>query len=420
MTHALMTRSLPIHLLLVLVLLAGSLAAEDAATTTAFNPDQRPPVLVSGAADGKIVLDDVRLGYDDLTDCRNSARFGQVTFDPGAADDVVFVIKPFAPEWMAAHVFFYFTFPADRPVVGPDGQTSRGLAVSVEARLRRDQRYDLFRGMGKEFLIVYQVSMIEDDIKRTALEGKRMLRYSLKFTPEQRRQLLLNSVDAAVKKRDSEYYNTYNNNCTNSAIAMLNTVLPEKQRFRLEAVPGVKSMFISLPRWIDQALRLKGLVRERLPDVVPQQEADVIARGPKKLTGASLEAAMAQAKLVRAAIEQNTALVLDALQEGNLDAKKLEFLLWDASSGAVPWFEVPGVTSDEKDPTHHKVGREFLEALQSGLSNEVEASYRKEATAYADAVSARILLDGPEIAVFLLEREKLLAGQLRSASYVPR
>jgi hypothetical protein len=416
MRHALGLRIALVSLLL--TLLAGPLAAEEA--LSAFVPDQRPPTLVSKSADGKLVLDEVRLGYDDLTDCRNSARFGQVTIDPGAVEDVVFVIKPFAPEWMAAHVFFYFTFPADRPVVGPDGETSRGLAVSVEARLRRDQRYDLFRGMGKEFLIVYQVSMIEDDIKRCAGEGKRMLRYSLKFSPEQRRQLVLNALDASLKNRDGEYYNTYNNNCTNSAIAMLNTVLPEKQRFRLESVPGVKSMFISLPRWIDLALRAKGLVRERLPDVIPSAEAEVLARGPAKLKGEALEAAIAQAKLVRASIEQNTALVLEALQEGNLDAKKLEFLLWDASSESVPWFEVPGVTSDEKDPTHHRVGREFPEGLQGALSSDVESLYRKLATAYVEAACSRMLLDGPELTVFLLERERLLAGQLRSASYVPR
>ena len=266
------TRSRSSLFALILVTIAGLVAIDPsvARAETPWSPDQRPATLVGCAKDGALAIDGVRWGFDNPADHRHTSRWRTVNVDPRAVTDVVFVIKPFAPEWLAAHALLCFRFDPRKPVTTSSGETTTGLVLSVEAHLHEGQPFSLLGGFAGQFGIVYQLSSWEDYVARSSIADQSLLPYVLALDPDQKRRLLERAMEEAVRSRPGELYNTTRRSCTTELVDLLNDVLPEKQRLRQYLIPGVlKDPATSLPRTMDRLLRSHGLIREALPVIEP-------------------------------------------------------------------------------------------------------------------------------------------------------
>jgi len=123
-----------------------------------------------------------------------------------------------------AHVFLTFGFA--------DG---RHLAVSVETRRRKDQKYSAIAGFFRHYQLIFIVADERDLIGvRTDVRRERVFLYPLRITPEETRRLFGGYMDRATALAERpEFYNTVTNNCTSNIVRIIDRGLPRRQRLGL-------------------------------------------------------------------------------------------------------------------------------------------------------------------------------------------
>jgi hypothetical protein len=123
-----------------------------------------------------------------------------------------------------AHVFLSFGFA--------DG---RHLAVSVETRRRRHQRYSAIAGFFRHYQLIFVIADERDLIGvRTDVRRERVFLYNLHITPEETRRLFGGYMDRATALAERpEFYNTLVNNCTSNIVRIIDRGLPKAQRLGL-------------------------------------------------------------------------------------------------------------------------------------------------------------------------------------------
>ena len=165
------------------------------------------------------------------------------TYDLDQIQTVWFVLSPFDPKSRgAAHSFLSFGF-ADSQYVG----------VSVEARRERGEAYSLWKGLLRQFEIMYVIGDERDLIGvRANIRNDDVYVYPIKTSPEKVRQLFVDIMERANELRsDPKFYNTLSNNCTTTIVDHANRVATTRIRYGKEVL---------LPGYADElALRL-GLI----------------------------------------------------------------------------------------------------------------------------------------------------------------
>ncbi len=233
-----------------------------------FKAHQRPARLVSQNTP-VYTVQDVRWGYIPGKERNNeNFRYLKTTIDTSKAERAYFVLKPFPPEWIAAHALFFFSFRKGG-VVNEDGEETAGLFLSIEAYQRTNQNYSLAEGLKNTFGVSWILAGWEDYTTQSCdVQKERLFLYPLKLTQSQVSALVAESVLQATVNRQGEYYNTVTNNCTNNLIVLLNRVLPESQRINLWWVPSmVYNMKATMPISVPKMLMKRGLLGEPLPEV---------------------------------------------------------------------------------------------------------------------------------------------------------
>jgi hypothetical protein len=189
-----------------------------------------------------------------------------VTIRPELIDKAYFVIKPFPPEWIAAHSLMLFTFKKGG-MVDEQGNESRGLVLTIEAHQRKDQKYSLQDGMKKAFGIIWLLTTWENYAAETChFEKKKMIPYEIKFNNAQNQALLLEAIKQSVVNRSGEYYHTTRNNCTNNLVVLLDKIAKTKIKFW--AIPNmIYNVRATMPVMVPKYLQKKGLLKGELPEV---------------------------------------------------------------------------------------------------------------------------------------------------------
>jgi hypothetical protein len=137
-------------------------------------------------------------------------RYHDESFDLNQLKKVWLGISNFSDSVGIAHAFLSFEFS--------NGQT---LAISIEARLEKDEKYSLFGGILKKFELIYVVGTERDLIRlRTDFRGEKVYFYPIKTTPKKARALL----EVYVKKiqtleKHPEFYHTLLHNCANQILS---------------------------------------------------------------------------------------------------------------------------------------------------------------------------------------------------------
>jgi hypothetical protein len=157
-------------------------------------------------------------------------RWEDREYDLRTLDSVWFVVEPFAVGSPAAHTFLSFGF-AGRDFV----------AISVEIRKQRGERFSPLAGLFRRYELIYVIADERDVIRlRANYRHDPVYIYPLRATREQARTLFEDMLARAERLRvEPEFYNTLTDTCTTNIVAHVNAVWPGTVPLRREILlPG--------------------------------------------------------------------------------------------------------------------------------------------------------------------------------------
>ncbi len=380
-----------------------------------WNVKQRPARLVSQTPDGVFAIANVRFGFNgDTTDNPN---WRTVTIDTKRVKNVYFILKPFAPEWIAAHSLFYFEL--ETPMVTEKGERSNGIYLSIEARLLKGQQYDLFKGNFDNFKIVYTLCSAEDYrqlIKIDSLSGGfiyKLIPYKLNLIQSQKTALLKNTLEWAVKDRENEFYNTASNNCTNNLFLLLNKVMPPGNQFpKSVLVKFLPNMSISIPRLSYKTLKKHGMLAEVMPMTLPDIPAGMLQK--QLLPPAEIEK---KKKEIFAQIALTQYELIRALTNLDINKDKLKAILYDSEAEQVLYIQVPPVELGVANSCEFTIGPDFSVQLEKCASGTDLAKLVIDAfDAYKAVLSKRCEHGDPDIFKYVSARMAQLKKAAKDAA----
>jgi hypothetical protein len=145
------------------------------------------------------------------------------TIDLNRVRGVDYIVVPFEGMPALAHVFLSFQ------IDGPDGKPEH-LAVSVETRKERNEKYNPVKGSINQYELIYVVADERDVIQyRTVYNGEQVYLYRTTASPEAAQSLfvdVLNRVNLLAQR--PEFYDTLTNNCTSNIVRHVNRIKPSR------------------------------------------------------------------------------------------------------------------------------------------------------------------------------------------------
>jgi len=236
---------------------------------------QRPLVLLERPGAYKYKVCNLRWGFDASSSERDLAGplWRCALIDASRVKDVYFVMKPFEPEWIAAHTLFVFEFDSPGAAVSMDGETTGALYFSIEPRLLCGQKYTVVNRYKGKFHNIYMLSTREDYMRSTAMEMKTLFPYKLKLDATQKRDLLKNCIESAFLFRAHEKYDPLDNNCTDNLFLLLNSVLSDEKKICARFLPPkLFNCMLSLPYIALKILERSGLIAGAMPPEIPYNQ----------------------------------------------------------------------------------------------------------------------------------------------------
>jgi hypothetical protein len=145
------------------------------------------------------------------------------TVDLSRVRGVDYIVVPFEGAPALAHVFLSFQ------IEGPDGKPDH-LAVSVETRKERNEKYNPVKGSINQYELIYVVADERDVIQyRTVYNGEQVYLYHTTASPEASQALftdVMNRVNLLAQR--PEFYDTLTNNCTSNIVRHVNRIKPSR------------------------------------------------------------------------------------------------------------------------------------------------------------------------------------------------
>ena len=120
------------------------------------------------------------------------------------------------------------------------------LAISMEVRKEKGERYNPALGLGRQFELMYVVGDERDLIRlRTEHRDAEVYVYPSVATPEQAQALFLNVMERANQlAADPEFYNTIGNNCTTNLAGHVNEISSKKITYGWRVLlPGLSAKY---------------------------------------------------------------------------------------------------------------------------------------------------------------------------------
>lgn len=174
-------------------------------------------------------------------------RWEDRVLDLAQLESVWFVVEPFADWRGPAHTFLSFGFG--------DGAY---IAISVEIRKERGERYSPLLGLLRQYELVYVIGDERDLIGLRANHRRDdVFLYRMRATPAAMRALLhsmLERVNALAAQ--PEFYDTLRNNCTSNIVDHIEVIAPGRIPFSPKTL---------LPAWSDDLAYDLGLIDTTLP-----------------------------------------------------------------------------------------------------------------------------------------------------------
>lgn len=145
------------------------------------------------------------------------------TIDLNRVRGVDYIVVPFEGAPALAHVMLSFQ------LAGPDGKPDH-LAVSVETRKEKSEKYNPVKGSLNQYELIYVVADERDVIQfRTVYNAEHVYLYRTTASPEASRALLVDVLGRVNQLSERpEFYDTLTNNCTSNIVQHVNRIKPSR------------------------------------------------------------------------------------------------------------------------------------------------------------------------------------------------
>ena len=172
-------------------------------------------------------------------------KYMDKTYDLNNLDSLYFMVEPFGDFQGPAHTLLSFGFGDEY------------LAVSVEIRKEKGEKYSAVKGLFRQYELMYVFGTETDLIKlRSNYRKDDVYLYPIKASEERMRNLFLRVVeDANDLYQNPTFYNTITNTCTTNIVKHINSMEPGKIPF---------SYKILLPGYSDELAYDLGLIDTEL------------------------------------------------------------------------------------------------------------------------------------------------------------
>lgn len=181
-------------------------------------------------------------------------------------ETVDFFVVPFQNFEIIAHTMISFGFA--------DG---RYLAVSVEIRTERGEKYSPIAGATRQYEITYVVADEKDVVRlRTRHRDADVYLYRTVATPDKSQELFRDVMsrvnELAVKP---EFYDTITNNCTTNLVRHVNRILPNRVPWSVEVMlPGFSDRYAYELGILDRTVPFHDLKRRAWINDLSEQHYD--------------------------------------------------------------------------------------------------------------------------------------------------
>lgn len=169
------------------------------------------------------------------------------TYHLDRLESLWFIVEPFAGWEGPAHTFVSFGFAG-----------GEYLAVSVEIRKEKGEEFSVWKGLLRQYEIMYVLGDERDLIKlRSNFRGDDVYVYPVRAPREGMERMLLAMLGRANRLRERpEHYNTLTSTCTTNIVRHVNQIDPERIPYRYE---------VFLPGFSDRLAYDLGLIDTDLP-----------------------------------------------------------------------------------------------------------------------------------------------------------
>lgn len=235
----------PALLLAVLLVLAGGCTSLRPSNHRDWEPNVAVLPHARFLGNDKITVYNIR-NTEYRTEDDYLVRHYDKTFDLARLEKVNFIVVPFPESPELAHTFLSFGFEEDE-----------WLAVSVELRPEKGEKYHALQAMFNKYEITYVVGDERDLIGlRTNVRMNDVYVYPIRCTKAQARAAFRDIMDRINELHEKpEFYNTLTNNCTTNILAHVNHVATR---------PVPYNWKILFPGYADQLAYERGLIDTEL------------------------------------------------------------------------------------------------------------------------------------------------------------
>ena len=189
--------------------------------------EKLPRITIDGT---QLTIKDLR-DYEYATDQFVGVNYLERTVDVSQLTRAWFVMEPFEGgipliniDDSIAHTYFIFDFANSDPI-----------AVSVEARREKDERFNLFTGLTNQFELMY-IWGTERDLtgRRVLIEHNKIYMYPLTISQQSAQNLFMQVVHTTKQLETTpRFYNTMSSNCTNELAKNANLAKPNSIPYNL-------------------------------------------------------------------------------------------------------------------------------------------------------------------------------------------
>ena len=210
-----------IILLLVVIILTVYIWLQKPSNDRNWNDDQK--VLAYAERDGNLVtVHNIRNFNYRSTDDYDISYYDK-TFDLDKIKTLDYIVEPFSNFRGLAHTFLSFGFENEK------GEMDY-VAISVEIRKEKGESFSPWRGLARQYELMYVVADENDVIKlRTNYRKDDVFLYPINTFIEKKQLLFWDMLDRANTLKDHpEFYNTIWSTCTTNILDHINKIRQDK------------------------------------------------------------------------------------------------------------------------------------------------------------------------------------------------
>lgn len=204
----------------------------------------------------KAVIKNVRWGA--TPEDKKSYVWETVRIDASKLEKAVYGYKTFG----TGHTFLVFVFGPEG-AVNSRGESVRVLTFGAEGWTREPMGYNIGHALGGKYPLIWNITTYESYADyAVGVKHAEMFFKHINIDAAQTQKLfagLLARIDETNRSR--EMYNLFTNSCTNNPVDLLNSVLPEKQRIKLEVI-GLTNPNAAIPKYAVKKFVEKGVLAE--------------------------------------------------------------------------------------------------------------------------------------------------------------